>query len=160
MRLAGSTDACAECFRCAACPIRYAVSTGAIYQRKERHFSVQIVDGVVYASIRDLINRQDRMLSGSTSIHWDPIWQQLFVEIDRLSQYRPGTASYGYFDSYQELLDSNADHHFCAPVRIRGGNIIIPIVNPDTPDDGWNGSWDKETNTITLPVFCPGFYEF
>ena len=100
-------------------------------------------------------------MSDGLAIHWEPVWQQLIVDMSWLSQYRAGINGYGYYDFYKEVLpadpDQNPGREPSKPTRMLDGQIMIPILDSDPACVFWsNGSWDKETNTVILDVSNPG----
>lgn len=123
---------------------------------------MQLVDGIVYASLYDIIHMQQQMMGDqSVEISWDPIHQQMFVAMGRSAQYRAGTEYYSDNEnfSYYEITADKHSASFRAPTRMLGDELMIPIYdfNGDySVRNTWDSEWNEVTRTLTLEVYNPG----
>lgn len=130
-------------------------------QLTTRKVQMQLVDQVLYASLPDILTMQDRLMTGSVTMQWHPIWQQLFVGMDWTSQYRAGTTRFGYFSTFCEV--GTVGETFRTPVRMLDGQLMIPIYDfsfayTNENRTRWDGHWDEESKTLTLYVYNPGYH--
>lgn len=144
--------------------IKYVPEWGSIDEPTQittENVRMQIVNDVLYASIRDILTVQDQLMHGEVWMHWHPVWQQLFILTDTISMYRAGVPYHiNSTIDYTEVTDQNTA--FCTPTRMLDGEIMIPIYNfnlvyPEYHQQ-WDGYWNEKTNTITLPVYNPSGY--
>lgn len=116
---------------------------------------MQIVDDILYASIYDITTVQTQLMSDNYyGMFWHPIWQQLCISMEGDKFYRAGTNLYGRSSTYGEIISFGQT--FPTATRMLDGKIMIPIYDFNSEcfeDHGeLKGYWDKETNTIALPV--------
>jgi len=111
----------------------------------------QIVDGLVYADLNTLAFHI-RVLSPDTravSLTWIPENQSVSIQTEsRIFVFTAGDTAYSV---------NGESHAFPSPVRMRNGNLMIPIynLNNGTPCGPWEVSWEDTARTLTIPAVWP-----
>lgn len=114
----------------------------------------QIVDGLVYADLTAMainirILADDIQTIFKTILTWTPADQSFSIQTeDRLFVFTAGETAY--------TIDGSP-RTFPAPVRMRNGNLLIPLYDLDsgTPCGPWTVSWEGTSRTLSIPAVWP-----
>ena len=153
--------------------VQYAEEGTVLWEEETDEIQLQIVDNVVYASIKDIYDVERRLIKDHGTEHTNnPLWnindpysemwwpiQQIYC-ISMISQtcaffdYRMGDTGY--------VTESGLARQFHTPARALYGEVMIPVCDLSHPDsqpqgswyqDDWHGAWDADTNTLTLLLY-------
>lgn len=118
---------------------------------------MQVVDNVLYASLYDILKVQEQLMTKSMDLYWQPVWQQLFAEMELSNNYRAGVRSFYIWWRNPKLTDDFYTGHFRHPTRMMNGQIMVPIYDysidySSVPRWVWEADWDAATKTMTLIV--------
>lgn len=122
---------------------------------------MQLVDNVLYASVRDIHMVQSQIMDDDLQFFWHPVWQQIFITTYFPGMYRAGSPYYMDTGDYAEVTESY--YAFRTPTRMLDGEIMIPVYDfsldyTDQNRTEWDGTWDESTKTLTLKVDNPNGY--
>ena len=133
----------------------------SIVQEEETNkIQLQIVDNIIYASVKDLYDVEMEMMKKVGHINpdnrmgfqWWPVQQGIVVLNVTVYDYY----NYGFqmgSTKYYWLGFDNEEVN-CAPARALYGELMIPVCDLShydrEPQDEWKGGWVPETNTLTL----------
>ena len=133
----------------------------SIVQEEETNkIQLQIVDNIIYASVKDLYDVEMEMMKKVGHINpdnrmgfqWWPVQQGIVVLNVTVYDYynygfQMGSAKYYW-------LGFDNEEVYCAPARALYGELMIPVCDLShydrEPQDEWKGGWVPETNTLTL----------
>lgn len=142
--------------------------TGVLLEKELDDVTFQEVDGVIYASVRDLYRALEEMMRsyGDVSEYhsvgncWLPIEQAIgFAYGNGVYNYQAGNQYYAWANtaSMSSGADtpSEYDEQFTVPARLLYGEVMIPVYDFSRGDpegfDPWAGSWNEQTKTLTIP---------
>ena len=138
---------------------------GIVQEKATDAIQLQVVDGVVYASVLDLYQVRAEMMRDNNEPYdvfndpdrqtpfWWPVEQRIGYEnwlgqTDMWDVYQMGDAAY--------TMMGISEQDFCAPVRTLYGQAMIPIYDGNHPNSEaklyWQSGWDAETQTLTVPL--------
>ena len=153
--------------------VQYAEEGTVLWEEETDEIQLQIVDNVVYASIKDIYDVERRLIKDHGTEHtnnplwninnpywemWWPIQQIYCIGMDSQTcaffDYRMGDTGY--------VTESGLARQFHTPARALYGEVMIPVCDLSHPDsqpqgswyqDDWHGAWDADTNTLTLLLY-------
>ena len=130
-----------------------------VAEKETEKIQLQMVDHIIYASLNDLYAVRKEMMkeSGDKGVNdisesWWPIEQKVEVGVSggnllMIDDYQMGNVKYS---------SSNSPYYFYTPVRALYGELMIPVYDLEYSHDEvyvhWQGEWDMEENTLTIPV--------
>lgn len=138
---------------------------GIVQEKATDAIQLQVVDGVVYASVLDLYQVRAEMMRDNNEPYdvfndpdrqtpfWWPVEQRIGYEnwlgqTDMWDRYQMGDTAY--------TMMGISEQDFCAPVRTLYGQAMIPIYDGNHPNSEaklyWQSGWDAETQTLTVPL--------
>ena len=133
----------------------------SIVQEEETNkIQLQIVDNIIYASVKDLYDVEMEMMKKVGHINpdnrmgfqWWPVQQGIVVLNVTVYDYYNYGFQMGSTKYYGLGFDN--DEVYCAPARALYGELMIPVCDLShydrEPQDEWKGGWVPETNTLTL----------
>ena len=110
----------------------------------------EVVDGAVNGVAEsDFAVVNDGKTSFKTILTWTPADQSFSIQTeDRLFVFTAGETAY--------TIDGSP-RTFPAPVRMRNGNLLIPLYDLDsgTPCGPWTVSWEGTSRTLSIPAVWP-----
>ena len=133
----------------------------SIVQEEETNkIQLQIVDNIIYASVKDLYDVEMEMMKKVGHINpdnrmgfqWWPVQQGIVVLNVTVYDYY----NYGFQMGSTKYYGVGFDNEevYCAPARALYGELMIPVCDLShydrEPQDEWKGGWVPETNTLTL----------
>ena len=132
----------------------------SIVQEEETdQIQLQIVDNIIYASVKDLYDVEMEMMKKVGHINpdnrmgfqWWPVQQKTVVLNSTVYDYYQYEFQMGSNKYYWEV---GSDGEYCVPARALYGELMIPVCDLShydrEPQDEWKGGWVPETNTLTL----------
>ena len=133
----------------------------SIVQEEETNkIQLQIVDNIIYASVKDLYDVEMEMMKKVGHINpdnrmgfqWWPVQQGIVVLNVTVYDYYNYGFQMGSTKYYWLGFDN--EEVYCAPARALYGELMIPVCDLShydrEPQDEWKGGWVPETNTLTL----------
>ena len=133
----------------------------SIVQEEETNkIQLQIVDNIIYASVKDLYDVEMEMMKKVGHINpdnrmgfqWWPVQQGIVVLNVTVYDYYNYGFQMGSTKYYWVGFDK--EEVYCAPARALYGELMIPVCDLShydrEPQDEWKGGWVPETNTLTL----------
>ena len=133
----------------------------SIVQEEETNkIQLQIVDNIIYASVKDLYDVEMEMMKKVGHINpdnrmgfqWWPVQQGIVVLNVTVYDYYNYGFQMGSTKYY--WLGCDNEEVYCAPARALYGELMIPVCDLShydrEPQDEWKGGWVPETNTLTL----------
>ena len=134
----------------------------SIVQEEETNkIQLQIVDNIIYASVKDLYDVEMEMMKKVGHINpdnrmgfqWWPVQQKTVVLNSTVYDYYQYEFQMGSNKYYWEV---GSDGEYCVPARALYGELMIPVCDLShydrEPQDEWKGGWVPETNTLTLSM--------
>ena len=134
----------------------------SIVQEEETNkIQLQIVDNIIYASVKDLYDVEMEMMKKVGHINpdnrmgfqWWPVQQKTVVLNSTVYDYYQYEFQMGSNKYYWEI---GSDGEYCVPARALYGELMIPVCDLShydrEPQDEWKGGWVPETNTLTLSM--------
>ena len=134
----------------------------SIVQEEETNkIQLQIVDNIIYASVKDLYDVEMEMMKKVGHINpdnrmgfqWWPVQQKTVVLNSTVYDYYQYEFQMGSNKYYWEV---GSDGEYCVPARALYGELMIPVCDLShydrEPQDDWKGGWVPETNTLTLSM--------
>ena len=135
----------------------------SIVQEEETNkIQLQIVDNIIYASVKDLYDVEMEMMKKVGHINpdnrmgfqWWPVQQKTVVLNSTVYDYYQYEFQMGSNKYYWEV---GSDGEYCVPARALYGELMIPVCDLShydrEPQDEWKGGWDPETGTLTLLMY-------
>ena len=130
-----------------------------VQEEETDQIQLQIVDNIIYASVKDLYDVEMEMMKKVGHINtdnrmgfqWWPVQQKTVVLNSTVYDYYQYEFQMGSNKYYWEV---GSDGEYCVPARALYGELMIPVCDLShydrEPQDEWKGGWVPETNTLTL----------